>query len=238
MSGVREARVAAGWAALTAASAVQCAPALACHVAPLCDLLSLRRRLTVPGTVALTFDDGPHPEGTARVLSVLAAHGASATFFLVGEQVRRRPALAAEIAAAGHTIGLHGETHRCELRLTPAQLDDDRARGLESIHAATGVTAVIHRPPYGACSGPGIALARRADLETILWSRWGRDWRATATADSVIHDVTRKGPLKRDIVLLHDADHYGAPECWRATVGALPRILELCAAQGVRPVAL
>lgn len=226
-------------AATGAASAVvQCAPAIACHASAVCDLLSLRRRLATAGTVALTFDDGPHPEGTADVLSILAAHDARATFFLVGEQVRRRPSLAREIADAGHGIGLHGETHRCELRLTPAALADDRARGLEAIHAATGVLPTIHRPPYGAGSGPGIVLARRAGLETVLWSRWGRDWRAAATAESVVDDVTRRGPLEREIVLLHDADHYAAPESFRSTVGALPRILERCAEQGLTTVTL
>jgi peptidoglycan/xylan/chitin deacetylase (PgdA/CDA1 family) len=223
---------------LTAAGVVQCAPALGCHVPPVCDLLSLRRRLEPGPAVALTFDDGPHAEGTAQVLALLERHDARATFFLVGEQVRRLPSLAREIAGAGHGIGLHGDTHRCELRLGPAALAEDRARGLEAIHAATGVLPRIHRPPYGAGSGPGIALARRAGLETILWSRWGRDWRAAASAESVVDDVTRRGPLERDIVLLHDADHYSAAGSHRATVGALPRILERCAEEGLATVAL
>lgn len=220
------------------AAAVQCAPAISCHSPRLCDLLSLRRRLPAGGTVALTFDDGPHPEGTAAVLSVLAGHDAKATFFLIGEQVRRFPSLAREIVAAGHSVGLHGETHRCELRLTPGMLVEDRARGLESIHAATGVVPLIHRPPYGAASGPGIAHARSRQMETVLWSRWGRDWRRSATADSVMRDVTRSGSLDREIVLLHDADHYGAHGSFRATVGALPAILERCAEQGLAAVRL
>jgi peptidoglycan/xylan/chitin deacetylase (PgdA/CDA1 family) len=220
------------------AAAVQCAPAISCHSPRLCDLLSLRRRLPAGGTVALTFDDGPHPEGTAAVLSVLAGHDAKATFFLIGEQVRRFPSLAREIVAAGHSVGLHGQTHRCELRLTPGMLAEDRARGLESIHAATGVVPLIHRPPYGAASGPGIAHARSRQMETVLWSRWGRDWRRSATADSVMRDVTRSGSLDREIVLLHDADHYGAHGSFRATVGALPAILERCAEQGLAAVRL
>jgi peptidoglycan-N-acetylglucosamine deacetylase len=223
---------------LTAVAAIQSAPAIACHVPWVCDRLSLRRRLMDAGEVALSFDDGPHSEGTARILAVLERHGARATFFLVGEQVRRQPALARAIADAGHGIGLHGRTHRCELRLTPAALAQDRKRGIEAIHAATGVRPVIHRPPYGAASGPGLVLARRAGLETVLWSRWGRDWRAAATGDSVLHDVTRRGGLGGEIVLLHDADHYAAAGSWRATVAALPRILERCAEQGLRTITL
>ena len=70
--------------------------------------------------MALTFDDGPHPQGTPAVLSALAAHGARATFFLVGEQVERRPALAREVHDAGHEVALHCHRHRNALRLTPA----------------------------------------------------------------------------------------------------------------------
>jgi peptidoglycan-N-acetylglucosamine deacetylase len=221
-----------------AAVMAQCAPAISCHVPRVCDALSLRRRLPAGSAVALTFDDGPHPEGTAAVLAVLAQYGARATFFLVGEQVRRYPSLAREIVDAGHSVGLHGETHRCELRLTPGMLAEDRARGLESIHAATGVRPFILRPPYGAASGSGIAHARQQRMETVLWSRWGWDWRAAATPESVLHDVTRSGSLEREIVLLHDADHYSAHESFRATVGALPGILDRCAEQGLTAVRL
>ncbi len=223
---------------LSAAGAVQCAPAIASHAPAVCDLLSLRRRLAPGPAVALTFDDGPHPAATPRVLALLdeQARGRRSSSWASRSGVMR--ALAREIADAGHGIGLHGETHRCELRLTPRALADDRARGLEAIHAATGVLPAIHRPPYGAGSGPGIALARRAGLETVLWSRWGRDWRAAATADSVVRDVTRNGPLARAIVLLHDADHYAAQGSFRSTVAALPRLLARCAEQGLATVTL
>src|SRR6478609_7836693 len=78
--------------------------------------------LAVPlGGYALTFDDGPHAQGTPAVLELLAAAGVHATFFLVGEQVRRNPSLAREIVAAGHGIGVHCERHRYLLRLSPAQ---------------------------------------------------------------------------------------------------------------------
>jgi len=220
------------------AAAAHALPAASCHVAALCDVLGVRRRLGAAGAVALTFDDGPHPDATPQVLELLAAADARATFFLVGEQVDRRPALAAEIAAAGHAIGLHGHTHRCELRLGPGALADDRRRGLDAIERATGVRPGLHRPPYGAASAAGLWLARRAGLETVLWSRWGRDWRARAGGDGVAADVLRGGAPERDIVLLHDADHYGATDCWRATVAALPRILSACGAAGLRPVRL
>lgn len=221
-----------------AALVFQAAPALSCHLPALCDRLALDRRLNDLRTIALTFDDGPHPVATPRVLAALDAHRARATFFLVGEQVRRHPGVAREIAAAGHAIGLHGNTHRCELRLAPAALADDWARGRETIHAATGILPMMRRPPYGAVSGAGLVLARRIGLRTVLWSRWGRDWRAAATPQSVTAAVLRRGEPRGAIVLLHDADHYAAEGCWRATVGALPSMLDRIGQLGLRAVAL
>src|SRR3954469_9959070 len=97
--------------AAAAAAAAWSAPALAPVSPGVAGVLGVRRRVDGPG-VALTFDDGPHPQGTPAVLEALAAAGAPATFFLVGEQVERRPALAREIADAGHEIALHGHRHR------------------------------------------------------------------------------------------------------------------------------
>ena len=96
--------------------------------------LNIPRTISIQGPgVALTFDDGPHPEGTPAVLEVLARADARATFFVVGEQVQRRPALVAEIAAAGHTVALHGYRHRLQLRLGGREVRADIERGLESI---------------------------------------------------------------------------------------------------------
>src|SRR5207342_702250 len=78
--------------------------------------------------VALTFDDGPHPQGTPATLAALDAAGARATFFLVGEQVRAYPALAAEIVAAGHAVAVHGDRHRNLLRVPPRALTADLDR--------------------------------------------------------------------------------------------------------------
>ena len=83
---------------------------LAPHVPQAAAALGIQR--TVSGGVAITFDDGPHPEGTPAVLEILASADIKATFFLVGEQVERRPALAAEIAGQGHLVALHGYRHR------------------------------------------------------------------------------------------------------------------------------
>ena len=227
------------WSSLVLAAGVGWSgPALAPHAPPLCDLLGVRRRVAGGGpTVHLTFDDGPHPQGTPAILAALAAREATATFFLVGEQVERFPELAIEIAAAGHVVALHGHRHRSQLWVAPRALADDLRRATDVIGSTTGRLVQLYRPPYGTFSAAGLALARRRGDAPWLWSRWGRDWRGDATAQSVAELAA--GDLRSgDVVLLHDADHYGDPECWRATVGAVPMILDAIEERGLRTTGL
>ncbi len=194
----------------------------------------LRQEGAAPAGVALTFDDGPHPAGTPAVLDALARAGAPATFFLSGEQVRRRPALAAELAAAGHAIALHCDRHRCQLRLTPRAIAEDLRRGEAAIAEATGTSPRLYRPPYGVFSAIGLARARRR-YRLLLWSRWGHDWRAGASPRGIAAEATA-GVRAGDVILLHDADHYADPGSWRNTAAALPRILDAIAGAGLEPV--
>ena len=188
--------------------------------------------------MALTFDDGPHPQGTPAVLATLERFGAQATFFVVGEQVERSPALAAEIVAAGHAIALHGHRHRCLLRVSPRALSSDFDHVAAVVADATGLAPELYRPPYGIFSPAGVALARRRGWGLLLWSRWGRDWAARATPGTIAAKTTSGGLAAGDVLLLHDADTYSAPGSWRRTTGALPRILEAVQAAGLRPVTL
>lgn len=199
---------------------------------------ALRLPRTLPGGthgVALTFDDGPHPEGTPAVLEVLSGAGARATFFVIGEQVRRRPALAAEIAAQGHLVALHGDRHRLQLRLSERELRTDLDRGRAAIEDATGRSADHHRPPYGIYSASGLAAAREAGLKPLLWSRWGKDWRKFTTPERIAARATREvGP--GDVILLHDADFYSSKNSHRRTVLALSLILRHLKAQEIDTV--
>jgi peptidoglycan/xylan/chitin deacetylase (PgdA/CDA1 family) len=166
------------------------------------------------------------------VLEALREQDASAIFFLCGEQVEREPALAAEIIAAGHTVAVHGHRHRNMLRLTPRTFVDDLERAIATIEDATGLRPGLHRPPYGIYSFPGIVEVRARGLEPLLWSRWGHDWRAPRPPEAIAAEATedlRAG----DVLLLHDADHYSQPDCWRGTVAALPAILERIQAAGL-----
>jgi peptidoglycan/xylan/chitin deacetylase (PgdA/CDA1 family) len=212
--------------AILAASAAWSLPALAPVVAPVARALRLPRTLPTPG-VTLTFDDGPHPQGTPAVLDLLERHGATATFFMVGERVLAAPEIAREVAARGHGIAIHGHRHRNLLRLTPAAIARDLDAAYETIAEHTGTAPTLHRPPYGIYSWPAFAAVKRRGWSPLLWSRWGHDWRARITPRQIAAEVTRDlGP--GDVLLLHDGDDYSAPGSWRRTVAALPEILMAC----------
>ncbi|HWE34878.1 MAG TPA: polysaccharide deacetylase family protein [Solirubrobacteraceae bacterium] len=181
--------------------------------------------------VVLTFDDGPHPEGTPAVLEELARAGARGMFFLIGEQVERRPAVAASIAAAGHAVAVHGYRHRLQLRLGPAEVAADLKRAVAVIADATGVAPRWHRPPFGIYSAAGLRAARAAELAPLLWSRWGKDWRKFTTPARIAARATR-GVGAGDVILLHDADFYSARDSHRRTVAALPRIFSVLSSGG------
>ena len=223
--------------AAVAALAAWCAPAAAPFVPQVARLMDVPTRLESPHGIALTFDDGPHREGTPAVLEALARVGAKATFFLVGEQVERLPALAAEIAAAGHIVGIHGYRHTLLLRRSPASLRDDFARAEDVIGSAVGAAPTLYRPPYGVFSLPALRLVRRLGWSPWLWSRWGRDWDRTATPESIAARATRD-LSGGDVVLLHDADHYSAQGSWRKTAAAVPSVLAAATQAGEPLVSL
>jgi peptidoglycan/xylan/chitin deacetylase (PgdA/CDA1 family) len=212
-------------------------PALAPVVPPVCDALRIPRRLP-PGQrgVALTFDDGPHPGGTPALLDLLGEAGAMATFFLVGEQVERWPEIAQRIRAEGHAIGLHGFRHRNQLRLSPGVLARDLELGAGAVELASGQCPTLYRPPYGIFSPAGLGLARRRGLDTLLWSRWGHDWRGSISPERIADEATRE-LADGDVILLHDADHYNAAGSWRNTLAAMPRVLETIERRGLHTVA-
>ena len=226
-----------GAATVGAAGVVHAGPALAPLLPGLGEALGIEMRQPGSGGVAITFDDGPHPQGTPLVLEILREAGAPATFFLAGEQVARRPALAAEIVAAGHRVELHCHRHRNQLRLTPRQLLEDAERGKAAIEEASGQEIHDYRPPYGIFSAVGLRAIRQRGWRPVLWSLWGQDWKRRATARSIAKRAT-SGAAAGDILLLHDADYYSAGGSWTRTAAALPVIVDELAGQGLRPVSL
>jgi peptidoglycan-N-acetylglucosamine deacetylase len=207
-------------------------PAAAPVAQPIARAYSIDCRLGRDDAVALTFDDGPHAEGTPAVLEALERQGATATFFLVGEQVRLRPALAGEIVAAGHEVAVHGDRHALLLRRTVRALADDLDRAVETIAEATGVAPTLYRPPYGVFSSGALAHVRARGWRPLLWSTWGRDWERRATPASITRRATRR-LRPGDVVLLHDSDAYSSEGSWRRTAAALPSVIDAVATLGV-----
>ncbi len=184
--------------------------------------------------VALTFDDGPSPEHTPKVLDQLDEAGVKATFFVIGRKAKLYPELTRAIAERGHAIGVHGYDHDRLFSLrTPESIRLDLARAVEVIAAATGQAPTLFRPPIGHTS-PRIAGALEAfDFTVVGWSVRGLDGLAGARAERV---AARIVPHLKDgaIVLLHDAAEN--EDFTPASLGALPRILAAMARQNLAGV--
>jgi peptidoglycan/xylan/chitin deacetylase (PgdA/CDA1 family) len=207
-------------------------PAASPVFSPLARAYGIDRTLHRDDAVALTFDDGPHAQGTPAVLAELDRRRATATFFLVGEQVRLRPSLAHEIVAAGHEVAVHGDRHTLLLRRTVRAVADDLDRAVATIAEATGVAPTLYRPPYGVFSAGALAHVRSRAWHPLLWSTWGRDWERRATPASIARRATR-GLRPGDVVLLHDSDAYSSDDSWRRTAAALPSVIDAVATLGV-----
>jgi peptidoglycan-N-acetylglucosamine deacetylase len=185
-----------------------------------------------PGHVALTFDDGPDPAATPGFLDVLAARGIRATFFMLGSMVMRARGLAAEIAAAGHEVAVHGFAHRYLPLRGPAAAWSDLTRATELITDVTGTSPRFFRPPYGVLSGPALMAVRQLGLTPVLWGASGREWDAGATGASVLQ--TLRGGLRGGVtVLLHDSDGV-TPSMSANALAALPALLDECEQRGLR----
>lgn len=151
--------------------------------------------------VALTFDDGPHPDTTPGLLDALARAGVHATFFLVGQNVRRWPELARRIAAAGHAVGNHTERHRLLTFRTVAQVEDE-IRSCQEALAALGLTPTLFRPPHGFKPVGLLSLLARHGLRMAAWQGSIRDTDAPG-AEAIATRALRLAAPGR-ILLLHD----------------------------------
>ncbi len=178
------------------------------------------------GTVALTFDDGPNPRMTPQLLDLLDQHKVRATFFLIGCFVRECPNLVREIAARGHTVANHTDTHPNLAWLSAAAIAEQLRRCQESIASALGISAESGadrlrwmRPPYG-FRGPQLnRVVRRQGIQgVVMWSVICYDWKPQPPS-RLIHRLERvRGG---DIVVLHDGDHRMIGGDRRHVLGAL-----------------
>jgi peptidoglycan/xylan/chitin deacetylase (PgdA/CDA1 family) len=225
-------RALAGFAA--AAAAVYASPALGA-VGRLRYPGVVRRVGGCADAVALTFDDGPHAEGTPAVLAELDRLGMTATFYAVASQARRHPQALGDVVAAGHELGLHGGRHLPHGLVPPLVLERMLGRARDEIEQLAGVELRTLRAPFGAASLSTLRFAAQSGMQLVGWSRWGRDWERRATPESIARSVAQ-GATAGDILLLHDSDAYSAAGSWRQTVDALPAVAELLAEAGLGTV--
>lgn len=189
--------------------------------------------------VALTFDDGPDPATTPRVLEALEAHRARATFFVIGEKAALYPELIRRMVAEGHSLGLHGFSHyRGYAFLTPRDVLEDIERSRNIVAGICGMRPLWFRPPIAQASPRTFAGVRLAQAEYVGYSVRPRDGRVSRTAGEVFEHV-RSGLEPGAIVLLHDAwEKPGHSAEAPAGVRALPEILQELKRRGLRAVTL
>jgi len=194
------------------------------------------------GDIAITIDDGPDPEVTPRVLEVLAAFDARASFFCVGERVSRHPDIAREIVRRGHSVENHSQRHRHSFSLLgPKGMAAEIEEAQQSIARVTGQSPRFFRAPAGLRNPFLEPILKRLKLQLASWTRRGFD---TVNADS--EDVYRR--LERslaggDILLLHDGHaaraRAGAPAAGTPVIlEVLPRLLETLNRRHLRPITL
>lgn len=172
--------------------------------------------------VALTFDDGPHPNVTPEILQTLKEHDIKATFFMLGSQVEKYPDTAAQVAREGHEIGNH-TYHHPNLRKQPyAEMMEEVRKTNEKIEQATGVTPELFRPPYGIYTNEVLDYAGASGYSMVLWSVDSLDWKSRNA--EAIHKVVTQQIANESIVLLHDIH--------ATTAEALPALIHTLKKEG------
>ncbi|CAN5587022.1 chitooligosaccharide deacetylase NodB [soil metagenome] len=180
----------------------------------------------LPGSgrvASITFDDGPNPIATPRILDVLNAEGVKATFFILGRHADRWPELVKRVADEGHQIGNHGCYHRKLHRRTPRYVRDDLTKGTASIERACGVHPAVFRAPHGFRNPWVTPIASSLGQRTIGWSLGVWD-SALPGADEIVRR-TLDGMRPGSILLLHDGDGYDPNGDRLQTAEALPGII-------------
>jgi peptidoglycan/xylan/chitin deacetylase (PgdA/CDA1 family) len=152
--------------------------------------------------IALTFDDGPNPGVTERLLDELGQRNIRATFFMIGERVGDYPELARRVAAEGHEIGNHSFTHTKFSTLTAERVAEEVTRTQKSIQEATGRVVAWFRPPFGELRSAHASLVRAAGLDIVLWNVDPGDW-AQPGAEKVTEAILQQS-LPGSIIVCHE----------------------------------
>jgi peptidoglycan/xylan/chitin deacetylase (PgdA/CDA1 family) len=157
--------------------------------------------------IALTYDDGPNPEQTPRLMEILDRHDAHATFFLIGKWAEREPGLVRELEAAGHALGNHTYNHPRMPFISSATATEEMRRCREAVEAAGARFSevdgeMLMRPPYGSRRPGTLRTARAEGYVPVTWSVTCYDWRPSATKGKIARRAGRA--IEGDVILLHD----------------------------------
>jgi peptidoglycan-N-acetylglucosamine deacetylase len=192
---------------------------------------------TEVAAVAITIDDGPDPEITPRVLDLLAARGARATFFCIGERVAQHPHLARAIVARHHEIGNHSQRHLKRFSLLgPRGLGEEIRLAQQAILDATGERPRFFRAPAGLRNPFLEPVLAREGLQLVSWTRRGFDT-VNSSAGTVLARLTRKLG-SGDILLLHDGHAARNSSGTAVILDVLPELLSALAVARLTPVTL
>ena len=184
----------------------------------------LNRLPASSNAVAITFDDGPNPDATPRILDVLREQGVSATFFVLGRHAERWPGLVRRMTEEGHQLGNHGYWHRKLHRRLPSYVRDDLTRGTEAIvQASGGVRPRVFRAPHGFRNPWVTPIAASLGQRTIGWSLGV--WDSARPGAREIARRALNGLHAGSILLLHDGDGYDPDGDRLQTAEALPMII-------------
>ncbi|HWY09259.1 MAG TPA: polysaccharide deacetylase family protein [Candidatus Acidoferrales bacterium] len=178
-------------------------------------------RTKAPSKLAITFDDGPNPAITPKLLDLLAKHNARATFFLIGKFVRECPELTKEILARGHALGNHTDTHPNLFLCGREKTEEELKRCIDAIRQAAGVEPRWFRPPFGFRSPWLSEIVAAQGMKTVMWTRIPGDWRVKPAEwlikrmNPIAANARKKlppgtgygGRLTGDILCLHDGNH-------------------------------
>ncbi len=175
--------------------------------------------------IALTFDDGPHPVKTPKILDLLEKHNVRATFFVVGSIAEYHPEIVFKEAALGHEIANHSYTHTRLSKLTADEIKNEIKKTDAVIKKAAGVTPRLFRPPEGAYSKDIVDIASSLGKETVIWTVDTLDW-AKSPCEKIVENV-KANITSGSIILFHDCTRDGT-----FTLEALEALIPYLKSQG------
>ncbi|HEU5126470.1 MAG TPA: polysaccharide deacetylase family protein [Glycomyces sp.] len=166
------------------------------------------------GYVALTYDDGPNPGTTQRLIGALQAAGAQATFFNTGQNAQNHPALVQAQQNAGMQTANHSWSHPHMTQLSAAEMASEISRTQQAIEQAIGTAPTLFRPPYGETNATLRSVQAQYGLTEVIWDVDSRDWAGASTAEIV---QAARGLQNGGVILMHDA--------YQTTIDAVPQIV-------------